>query len=165
MTPAILKMPGDVDRWKASQTASATISREEAGIASAVWEDFGESSNGYFYGLGKERRADTTILGLAAGVPQAVGEGVASLDLSVMEDVRGARAVLAGYFDGDGEGGMFAVRQTDAEAQQRLLASLDMKLSASDVEVCEGCSVGVSVSELEACVRVCMFTSCVNLCL
>ena len=148
-------LPGDVDRWKASQTASATKSREEAGIASAVWEDFGESSNGYFYGLGKERRADTTILGLAAGVPQAVGEGVASLDLSVMEDVRGARAVLAGYFDGDGEGGMFAVRQTDAEAQQRLLASLDMKLSASDVEVCEGCSVGVSVSELEAALATC----------
>jgi len=148
-------LPGDVDRWRARQTAFATTSREEASIAGAVWEDFGETPNGYFYGLGKERRADTTIVGLAPGVPQVVGEGVTSLDLSVMGDVRSARAVLAGYFDGDQEGGMFALRQTDFEAQQRLLASLDLRLSASDVEVCEGCSAGVSVSELEGALGTC----------
>jgi len=128
----------DVGAWREGQAARLQGAREEADMAGLVWEEFGETSSAYFFRQGRERARDTTIWHLAPGIPQCTGEAGELIDLSQEEGVREARGVLAGYFDGDRDGSMFAPRVTDECAQQCLLAALDRRLSVSDVASCEG---------------------------
>ena len=124
------------------RAAASTRARRAAQVAGVLWEDYGESSTAYFHRLGQQRRAATTINSLVDMVPQpaavpVAGVGAPLLDLSLESGVDRARAVVAGFFDGDREGALFAPRAPDLDAQALLLASLDRQLPAVHRDACE----------------------------
>ena len=150
--------PFDSEAIVALQAADSAILEERrrnalraARAAGVLWEDFGETSSAWFHRLGRQRRAATTIFSLVDAVPQREDVVSGSIELTTKETVSRARQILAAYFDGDRPGALYAPRQTDEEAQQQLLGSLDTRLSADEAAVCEGQlgPAGISVEELQ----------------
>jgi hypothetical protein len=143
------------------QEEGARAASKAAFFAGIKWEDDGEGSTRWFHRLGLRRRADTTILELqdTLSPPVAVVDGVPQypvLSLATEEGRDRAGEVIAAFYDGDREGGLFHPHATDAGAQATMLQSVDRTLEPGLRAACEGeGDGGVSVEELRAALRRC----------
>ena len=96
---------------------------EQAAVRAGVaWHHYGEQPTFYFHHLTHERREATTVRELQ--LPRSP----TPTPLTTHQAVLRAGEVLHDSFSGDAAQGLFRLRSTDTAAQDRLLASLDVRL-------------------------------------
>ena len=110
-------------------TDRATAAATRAGI---LWQQYGEQSTFYFYHLAKQRQRSSALTSL-----QDNSQANALVDLSSPEGRVQGGQILARHFSSASPQGLFAVRETSAEAQTAILASLDSRLTTDLTAVCD----------------------------
>ena len=135
------------EQWAAAQAVAQqhheAEARKAAHFAGVLWEDYGESSTFWFHRLGVKRRANTTIAELADTLaqPNTLPSGelqYPSISLATIEGVDRAAEVIAAFYDGQREGGLFHLVGTDPAAQAEVLGCVDSVLSDEERVACEG---------------------------
>ena len=130
------KAPLALTDWQVAQarlqdyhTDRATAAATRAGI---LWQQYGEQSTFYFYHLAKQRQRSSALTSL-----QDNSQANALVDLSSPEGRVQGGQILAHHFSSASPQGLFAVRETSAEAQTAILASLDSRLTTDLTAVCD----------------------------
>ena len=117
---------------------------EQAAVRAGVaWHHYGEQPTFYFHHLTHERREATTVRELQ--LPRSP----TPTPLTTHQAVLRAGEVLHDSFSGDAAQGLFRLRSTDTAAQDRLLASLDVRLPPASVHLAEGPAGDGSVTREE----------------
>ena len=136
---AAMAQPEDEGRAVATRAAvtalqqhdEAQLQQEQQSLA-ALWGTFGEQSTLWFHRLGKEPPSHQAM----RQVTQPAGGETA--DLTTAQGVTRGRQLLADFFDGAQEGGLFHPAAVSGEAQQQLLAAVDAALGEEAQHACAG---------------------------
>ncbi|MDE1906295.1 MAG: reverse transcriptase family protein, partial [Rhodospirillales bacterium] len=127
----------------------------EAMRAQATFQTHGESSSFLFWRTHNVTRARATLWSKVRD--WRPGAPAAHVGLSTAASAAAAGDVMADFFATDSpHGGLYAVRDTDPAAQQRMLSDLvgDLRLSPGDAQRMEGADADpLTLEELEAAVR------------
>jgi len=113
-------------------------------VAGAVHEVYGTTGSYYFFRQGKQPPDMQPIRQVQQPGPQG-----ALISLSQPGGTAAAATVFADYYDATA-GGLFAVRPTDAAAQQLLLASVDRTMSQQEAQQCAGSTADGRLTQEEA---------------